>query len=142
MVIFSHVDGIIKKTLDMLDELIDTFIQTGRRRWDFGHLIFYREPIYDIEGSPQEKGFEFSCSEDYFSCVYNSYVWQPDDDMITDLFEHDGSQHFQDDFQSSLGTLMHIFFGMQICCMRTLSHLHPQFWKNTSVGYVLYSLYK
>jgi hypothetical protein len=77
----------------------------------FGHLIFYRDPIYDIEGSPQEKGFELSSSEDYFSCIYDSYVWQPDDDMITDLFEDDRSQHFQDDFQSSLGTCDAYLFG-------------------------------
>jgi hypothetical protein len=60
----SHVDGIMKEPLDMVDEHIDTFIQTDRRRWDFGHLIFYRDPIYNIEGSPQEKGFELSSSED------------------------------------------------------------------------------
>jgi hypothetical protein len=81
------VDGLMKEPFDMVDEHIDTFIQTGRRRWDFGRLIFDRDPIYDIEGSPQEKGFELSSSEDYFSCVYDSYVWEPDDDMITDLFE-------------------------------------------------------
>jgi hypothetical protein len=75
MIIFNHVDGLMKEPLDMVDEHIDTFIQTGRRRWDFGCLIFYRDPIYDIEGSPQEKGFELSSSEDYFSCMYDSYVW-------------------------------------------------------------------
>jgi hypothetical protein len=110
MIIFSHVDGLMKEPLDMVDEHIDTFIQTGDR-WDFGHLIFYRDPIYDIEGSPQEKGFELSSSEDYFSCIYDSYVWKPDDDMITDLFEDDRSQHFQDDFQSSLGTCDAYIFG-------------------------------
>jgi hypothetical protein len=87
MVIFSHTDGLMKEPFDMVDEHIDIFIQTGRRRWDFGRLIFDRDPIYDIEGSPQEKGFELSSSEDYFSCIYDSYVWEPDDDMITDLFE-------------------------------------------------------
>jgi hypothetical protein len=54
--IFSHADGLMEEPLDMVDEHIDTFIQTGRCRWDFGHLIFDRDPIYDIEGSPQEKG--------------------------------------------------------------------------------------
>jgi hypothetical protein len=73
MVIF--VDGLVKEPLHMVDEHIDTFIQTGRRRWDFGCLIFDRDPIYDIEGTPQEKGFELSSSEDYFSYVYGSYVW-------------------------------------------------------------------
>jgi hypothetical protein len=74
MIIFSHVDGLVKEPLDMVDEQIDTFIQTGRHGWDFGHLIFYRDPIYGIEGSPQENGFGLSSSEDYFSCVYDSYV--------------------------------------------------------------------
>jgi hypothetical protein len=59
----------------MVDEHIKTFIQTGIHKWDFCRLIFDRDPIYDIEGSPQEKGFELSSSEDYFSCVYDSYVW-------------------------------------------------------------------
>jgi hypothetical protein len=55
--------------------------------WDFFRLFFDRDPIYDIKGSPQEKGFDLSSSEDYFSCVYDLYVWELDDDMITDLFE-------------------------------------------------------
>jgi hypothetical protein len=101
----------MKEPLDMVDEHIDTFIQTGRHKWDLVHLIFDRDFIYDIEGSPQEKGFELSSSEDYFSCVYDSYVWQLDDDMITNLFEDDRLQHFQDDFQSSLGTCDAYIFG-------------------------------
>jgi hypothetical protein len=40
-----YVDGIMKEPLDMVDEHIDTFIHTRRRRWDLGHLIFYRDPI-------------------------------------------------------------------------------------------------
>jgi hypothetical protein len=75
MVIFGHNDGHMKETLDMVDDHIDTFIQTGRDTWDFCCFIFYRDPIYDIEGSSQVKGFESSPSEDYFSCVYDSYVW-------------------------------------------------------------------
>jgi hypothetical protein len=51
-----------------------------------------------------KKRGELSSSEDYFSCVYDSYVWQLDDDMITNLIEDDRLQHFQDYFQSSLGT--------------------------------------
>jgi hypothetical protein len=58
----TFVDGIVRKPLHMVDENIDSFIQTGRHRWDFGHLIFNRDPIYDIKGSPQEKGFELSSS--------------------------------------------------------------------------------
>jgi hypothetical protein len=95
----------------MIDEHINTFIQTNRCRWDFSRLIFDRDLIYDIEGSPQEKGFELSSSEDYFSCVYDSDVWQLDSDMITDLLEDDQSQHFHDDFQSSLGTCDAYLFG-------------------------------
>jgi hypothetical protein len=111
IVIFNHDNALMKEPLDMVDEHIDTFIQTDRHRWDLGHLIFYRDPIYDIEGRPQEKGFALSSSKDYFSCIYDSYVWQPDDDMITDLFEDDQSQHFQDDFQSSLGNFDAYLFG-------------------------------
>jgi hypothetical protein len=72
--------------------------------WDLCHLSFDRDPIYDIEGIPQENGFELSSSEDYFSCIYDSYVWRRDDEMITNLFEDDQLQYFQDDFQSSLRT--------------------------------------
>jgi hypothetical protein len=60
----TFVDGLVKEPLDMVDEHIDTFIQIDRRRWDFGCLIFDRDPIYYIEGNPQEKGFELSSSED------------------------------------------------------------------------------
>jgi hypothetical protein len=70
-------------------------------------FIFDRDPIYDIEGSSQAKGVELSSSEDWSSCVYDSDVWKPDDDMVTYLFhpfEDDLSQHFQGDFQSSLGS--------------------------------------
>jgi hypothetical protein len=54
----------MKEPLYMVDDHIDTFIQTGRHKWDFGCLFFYRDPIYDIEGNPQEKGFELSSSKD------------------------------------------------------------------------------
>jgi hypothetical protein len=52
MVIFSHVGGLMKEILDMVDEHIDTFLQTGKCRWDFVRLIFYRDPIHDIVASP------------------------------------------------------------------------------------------
>jgi hypothetical protein len=64
MVIFSHIDGLMKETWDTIDEHIDTFIQTRRRTCDFGRFIFYRDTIYDIEGSSQTKGVELSSSED------------------------------------------------------------------------------
>jgi hypothetical protein len=44
-------------------DLVDMFIQTGRRRWDVGCVIFYGDPIYDIEGSSQAEGVELSSSE-------------------------------------------------------------------------------
>jgi hypothetical protein len=50
MVTFS--DGIVIEPLHMVDENINTFIHTSRRKWDFCHLIFDKDPIYDIEGSP------------------------------------------------------------------------------------------
>jgi hypothetical protein len=60
---------------DMVDLHIDDFIQVGRRRWDFGRFIFYRDPIYDIEGISQAKGFELSSSKDWSSTMYDSDVW-------------------------------------------------------------------
>jgi hypothetical protein len=51
-----------------------------------GCFIFYRYPIYDIEGSSQVEGFEISSSEDWSSCVYDSDIWHPNDEMVTDLF--------------------------------------------------------
>jgi len=59
---FTFVDALVREPLHMVDEHIDTFIQTGISKWDFGRLIFDRVPIYDIEGSPQENGFELSSS--------------------------------------------------------------------------------
>jgi hypothetical protein len=97
MVIFSHTGGLMKETLDMVDEYIDTFIYTGRRTWDFCHLIFYKDPIYDIEGISQAKQVDLSSSEDQSSCVYDSDVLHLDDYMVIDLFrpfEDDLSQHF------------------------------------------------
>ena len=84
--IFSHIDGFMKEPLDLVVDHLDMFIQTGRRRWDFGHLIFDRDPIYDIEGSSKEKGVEVSSSEDWYSCMYDLYVWNLGDDMVTNLF--------------------------------------------------------
>ena len=45
------VDEFMEQPSDVVDEHIDDFIQVGRCRWDFGHFIFDRDPIYDIEGS-------------------------------------------------------------------------------------------
>jgi hypothetical protein len=41
MVICSHTDDLMKETLDMVDNHIDTFILTRRRTWDFSsfHLL-------------------------------------------------------------------------------------------------------
>ena len=97
MVIFNYIDGFMKEPLDLVDEHIDTFIQTGRRRWDVGHLIFYGDSIYDIEGSSQAKGVKLAPPGKWSSLAYDSNVWQPDVDMITNLFhpfEDDLSQHF------------------------------------------------
>jgi hypothetical protein len=105
MVISVHIDGIMNENLDMVDEHIDTFIQTGRRTWDFGHFIFYRNPIYDIEGISQEKGVELSSSKDWSSYVYDSYAWNISDDMVIDQFhlvEDELSPYTHNDFRSSL----------------------------------------
>jgi hypothetical protein len=42
----TRVDGLVREPLHMVDEYINTFIQTGRSRWNFGHLIFDRGYTY------------------------------------------------------------------------------------------------
>jgi hypothetical protein len=74
MVIFSHTDGLMKVPFDMVDEPIDTFIQTGRRRWDRSYLKFDKDPIYDIEGSSQEE--EVSSLEEWSSYMLGSYKYR------------------------------------------------------------------
>jgi hypothetical protein len=114
MVIFSDTDGLMKEPLDMVDEHIDTFIQIGRRRWDVGHFIFYRDPIYDIEVGSRAKGIELSSPGNWSSLAHDSDSWQPDDDMITNLFhpfEDDLSPYTHDDSQSSLQSCHSYPFG-------------------------------
>jgi hypothetical protein len=55
-------------------------------RQDVVFSIIDRDPIYDIEGSPQAEGVGVSSSEDWSSYVYGLDIWHPDDDMVTDLF--------------------------------------------------------
>jgi hypothetical protein len=78
-------DGSMGDLSDMVDQHLDDFIHIGRRRWDMG-FTFDRDPIYDIEGGSQEKRDELSSSEDWSSCAYDSDAFQPDDDMVIDLF--------------------------------------------------------
>jgi hypothetical protein len=55
-------------------------------------------PFTTLRVALKKKGFEFSSSEDWSSCMYDSYVWKPSDDMVTNLFfpfEDDLSQHTQ-----------------------------------------------
>jgi hypothetical protein len=96
MVNFSHIDDPMKVPFDMVNEPIDTFIQIGRRGWDLSCLKFDKDPIYDIKGNYQAEGV--SSSKEWSSYVYVSDVWNPGDDMVTDLFcpfEDDLSQHTQ-----------------------------------------------
>jgi hypothetical protein len=51
MVNFIHIDGLMKVSFDMVDEPLDTFMQTGRHKWDLTCLKFDRDPIYDIKGT-------------------------------------------------------------------------------------------
>jgi hypothetical protein len=48
-------DEFMQQPPDIVDDHIDVFIQTGRCRWDLGYFIFYRYPIYEIEGTSQIK---------------------------------------------------------------------------------------
>jgi hypothetical protein len=104
-------DEFVEQPSNTVDDHIDDFIQVGRRIWDVGCFIIDRDPIYEIEGGSQEEGVEVTYLEDWSSSMYDSDIWKPDDDLIIDLFEDDRSQHFQDDFQSSLGTCDAYHFG-------------------------------
>jgi hypothetical protein len=105
VITLDDIDDIKKDLSDMVDIHIDDFIQAGRRRWDFDHFTFDKDPIYDIEGISLEKGFELSSSKNGSSHAYDSYVLQPSDDMITDLFhpfKDDLLQRIQSDLHFSL----------------------------------------
>jgi hypothetical protein len=86
MINISDSNDLLEDPSNVVDQYIDDFIHVGRHRWGVGCIIFYGDPIYDIEGSSQEKEFELSSSEDWSPCVYDSDVWQSDDDMVTYLF--------------------------------------------------------
>jgi hypothetical protein len=100
----NDADDFVEDFSDMVDQRIDDFIHIRRRRWDVG-FNFDKEPIYDIEGAPQEKRVELTPLEEWSSCAYDLDAWQPDDDMVIDLFhpvEDDLSPYTHDDFRSSL----------------------------------------
>jgi hypothetical protein len=100
MIIISDTNDLVEDHFDVVDQHIDDFIHFGRCRWGVGCIIFYEDPIYNVEGSSQAKEFELLYSEGWSPCVYDSNVWKPDDDMVTDLFcpfEDDFSQHTQGD---------------------------------------------
>jgi hypothetical protein len=68
---------------------------------------FDGDPIYDIEGCFQTKNIELFPLEQPYVIANDPYVWQHEDDMITDLFQppRDGSlQHSHDGFQSYPGS--------------------------------------
>jgi hypothetical protein len=110
----KDVDDSMGKFSDMVDQHLDDFIQVGRRRWDVSCFIFYRDPIYDIEGGSHAKEVELSSSENCSPCAYNSDSWQPNDDMVTDLFHpfvDDLSQYTHDDSQPFLESCDEYPFG-------------------------------
>jgi hypothetical protein len=51
-----------------------------------GCFIIDRDLIYDIEGISQAEGVEISSSEDWPPCMYDSDIWHPSDEIVTDLF--------------------------------------------------------
>jgi hypothetical protein len=96
MINISDVNILVEDPYDMVDQHIDDLIHVGRCRLGVGYIIFYGDPIYDIEDSSLRKEFELSSSEDRFPCIHVSYVWRLDDDMVTNLFlpfKDDLSQH-------------------------------------------------
>jgi hypothetical protein len=104
MISLNDANDLLEYLFDVVDQHIDDFIHVGRHRWDVVYFIFDRDPIYEVEYGPQEKGVELSFSEDRSSCIYDSDIRQPNDDVVTNLFypfESDLSQYTQD--ESSLG---------------------------------------
>jgi hypothetical protein len=55
MVNFGYTDGLMKETLDVVDQHVDTFIRIEKHIWDMGCFIFDGDPIYDIDGTFQVK---------------------------------------------------------------------------------------
>jgi hypothetical protein len=64
MINISDADDLVEEPYDVVDQHIDDLINVGRHRWGVGCIIFYGDPIYDVEGSSQAKEFEFLSSED------------------------------------------------------------------------------
>jgi hypothetical protein len=58
----KDVDDFVEDFSDTVDQHINDFIQIRRCRWDV-QFNFEKEPIYDIEGSSQEKRVELSSLE-------------------------------------------------------------------------------
>jgi hypothetical protein len=50
MINISDMDDLMEDPSDVVDQHIDDFIHVGRHRWGVGCIIFYGDPIYDIEG--------------------------------------------------------------------------------------------
>jgi hypothetical protein len=71
VIISYDIGEIMEQPPNIVDNHIDDFIHVGGHRWDFGRFIFYRDPIYDIEGSSQAKEVELLSSEDWSSCMYD-----------------------------------------------------------------------
>jgi hypothetical protein len=95
----NNTDDLVEDPSDVVDQHIDDFIHVGRHRWDVVCFTFDKDPIYNVEGSSQTKQVEFSSSEDWSSCTYDSDAWHPGNDMITYLFQDDSSQHTHEYFQ-------------------------------------------
>jgi hypothetical protein len=58
MISLNYVYGIVEDPFDMVDQHIDDCIHVGRHIWDVVCFILDEDPIFDVEGSSQEKWFE------------------------------------------------------------------------------------
>jgi hypothetical protein len=65
----------MEKPPDIVDDHIDDFIHIGRCGWDLGHVIFYKDPIYDIEGISPINNCELSPSMSWFSYWDDPGIW-------------------------------------------------------------------
>jgi hypothetical protein len=115
-------DEFMEQPSDIVDDHIDDFIQVGRRRWDVGCFIIDRDPIYDIEGSSQEKGLKFHLQRTgLHACMIQMFgnlvmIWlqicsapsrMTCRNILRVIFSH---------------PLIHTLLRMQICSMRIFNH--------------------
>jgi hypothetical protein len=88
--------------------------------------FFMETPFTTLRVALKQKGLSWHPPGKWSSLAYDSYVWQPDVDMVTDLFVHSRMtchNIFRVIFSHPLGVVMQILLRMQTCSMKNFSHL-------------------